>query len=69
MEIDPDDRINDGINGLTKREYFAIMALQGILSKPDHYVHRESQDWYVIESVRFADGLITELNKGEKDEI
>ena len=46
-------------NGLTKREYFAAMALQGMLAKygSDYQVNNAK------EAVYWADALIEELNK------
>jgi hypothetical protein len=50
--------------GLTKREYFAAMALQGLLASNDI-----SKDWdtknvtYPFLAVCFADALIQVLNK------
>ena len=46
--------------GLTKREYFAAKALQGILS--DSSTHGSAED-AVCASVRIADLLIEALNK------
>ena len=45
--------------GLTKREYFAVMALQGMLAKygSDYQVNNAK------EAVYWADALIEELNK------
>jgi hypothetical protein len=43
--------------GLTKREYFAIVALQGILSKHGGIIYAAE------EAIRHADALIKELNK------
>jgi len=45
--------------GLTKREYFAAMALQGLLSHPSN----TSMEARVKASVKAADLLIDELNK------
>lgn len=46
-----------GFNGLTKREYFAAMAMQAI-------VNWEDDEEYVVDvSCRFADGLIKKLNE------
>ena len=47
--------------GLTKREYFAAMALQGMLAKygSDYQVQTAK------EAVYFADALIEELNKNK----
>jgi hypothetical protein len=42
--------------GLTKREYFAAMAMQGLLSNPN--TSFETRDAVII-----ADALIAELNK------
>ena len=48
--------------GLTKREYFAAMALQGLLAQYD--MKEEGSMVYVCEdAVRLADNLIEELNK------
>ena len=45
--------------GLTKREYFALMALQGMLAKygSDYQVNNAK------EAIYWADALIEELNK------
>lgn len=49
--------------GLTKREHFAILAMQGLLSSPD----RRCLDMDYVEiachSVKFADSLLAELEK------
>lgn len=55
-----EDYIIDG--GLTKREYFAAMALQGLLSNNNNYVYS------VISAVEFADDLIEELSKTKTNE-
>lgn len=47
--------------GLTKREYFAAMAMQGFLSNPNS--HSFSKKEFAISSVEMADALIKELNK------
>lgn len=47
--------------GLTKREYFAAMALQGLASIY-HEVHSPSVRYLAKKSVEFADELINELN-------
>ena len=68
MKTNPNDTTNVVFNnmgsirqgGLTKREYFAAMAMQGILSnasgikEPGHWTN-----W----AVKYADDLIAELNK------
>lgn len=53
-------------NGLTKREYFAGLALQGLLSDTG----LSGEDWkatdFPREAVAFADLLIDHLNKKEE---
>lgn len=46
--------------GLTKREMFAMAALQGILAKPEVSMNYAAED-----AVKFADELIAELEKPE----
>ena len=48
--------------GLTKREYFAAMALQGYLaSVPTDTIERP--EYAASHAVKYADALIDELNK------
>lgn len=49
------------VGGLTKREIFAIKALQGMLAKSFFDVSNEA---LVRDSVIFADALIRKLNEG-----
>lgn len=52
-------------SGLTKREYFAAMAMQGILSNHlmiDNDING-SFEWVAKASVNLSDALINELNK------
>jgi hypothetical protein len=49
---------NIDIKGLTKREYFAAMAMQGILANNPSNVFKVVKD-----AVETADILIAELNK------
>ena len=55
---------NDGtiqhqeFKGLTKREYFAAMAMQGIISSGNFKIGT-----ITYAAVAFSDGLITSLNK------
>lgn len=61
---DTQGNIISGSNtGLTKREYFAGMAMQGILAHGDWM-----EDRIVSDSVKYADALIAELNKPKTDE-
>lgn len=46
--------------GLTKREYFAAMAMQGILAGRNTYLLPE---YVAAESIEQADALIEKLNK------
>lgn len=48
-------------NGLTKRELFAAMAMQGILANPERVGGRDQE--LVQYSAMLADALIEELNK------
>jgi hypothetical protein len=48
------------LKGLTKREYFALLAMQGMLSNPATYGDREIM---MIEAVKNADALLLELEK------
>lgn len=54
---------NTFYTGLTKREYFAAKALQGILT--DENVHLQSAANMAVEA---ADALLTELEKTNSDE-
>ena len=51
--------------GLTKREYFAALALQGFASKRDHTI----DDDYIRTaraSIKLADALIAQLDKQQE---
>jgi hypothetical protein len=50
----------DSEYGLTKREYFAAMALQGVLSQSQFLINSEK---FAKFAVKAADALIAELNK------
>lgn len=47
--------------GLTKREYFAAVALQGFIA--DGAASAVDSEWVATRSVEFADALIAELAK------
>ena len=51
-------------NGLTKREYFAAMALQGLLADYES----ECIEDYSKYAVKLADSLIEELSKTKTNE-
>lgn len=48
--------------GLTKREYFAAMAMQGLISNC-YYGHPMTNEVHAKEAVLLADKLIEALNK------
>jgi hypothetical protein len=58
-------------NGLTKREYFAALAMQGMLCNPritelmgSNIKKEEDQYAFIVESsTKMSDALIAELNK------
>ena len=60
--IQPIEYSDNYSNGLTKREYFAAMALQGLLANNNNYMYS------VISAVEFADDLIEELSKTKTNE-
>ena len=47
-------------NGLTKREHFAALAMQGILA---HSFGRGNVDELAVQSIKCADALLKELAK------
>lgn len=53
---------SEGSHCLTKREYFAAMAMQGILANSAVYLDKTDMNITGV-SVKMADVLITELNK------
>lgn len=75
METNPNDLIhsfrcdkhdNFNLAGLTKREYFAAMALQGIMSSNEcgvGHIPETASEW----AVRLSDALIKSLNDTEKN--
>ena len=63
QETQPNDSIHNseqGVqDGLTKREYFAAMAMQGLIARGTHPII----DNVTHNSVVYADSLIEALNK------
>ena len=53
-----DLKINNEYYGLTKREYFAALAMQALVSAGSHQVKSTVKD-----AVFIADSLLTELEK------
>jgi hypothetical protein len=59
-----DSRSNAGpIQGLTKREYFAAMALQGVIAGDSNHNFLKDQQYPAEHAVGLADALIAALNK------
>lgn len=50
----------DAYSGITKREYFAGLAMQGMLANPETYGDREIM---MQEAVKNANALLKELDK------
>ena len=73
MKTHPNDSIHNseqGVqDGLTKREHFAAMAMQGLLSIYDSEVgtvpNDSNSEYMARVAVKAADHLIAELNKEE----
>ena len=60
------DRIDSGIKiytGLTKREYAAIKALQGLLASPVCLPNKDGIEYAVSMSIKAADELFKQLEK------
>lgn len=56
----------DVYQGLTKREYFAAMAMQGLCANPNVSVDKSQADvvqFYATVSIKFADELLRQLDK------
>jgi hypothetical protein len=49
--------------GLTKREYFAAIAMQGLLSGNPFPAEKMGGEYIAKYSAHYADALINELNK------
>lgn len=59
------DRIDNGAkiySGLSKREYFAGLAMQGLLSSPN-VGYLTTSDKMIKDSISLADKLLAELSK------
>ena len=57
---------NPSLIGLSKREHFAGLALQGLLALPDKGTFAsfdEAIEWICEASVKFADELLKQLGK------
>ena len=48
--------------GLTKREYFAAMAMQGLLSNSNYDIHEDGAfDFVAEDAISFADAVLKQL--------
>ena len=55
---------NDIVGGLTKREYFAAMAMQGMLSN-NKIIDTDNWEWIAENAVKQADELLKQLENGK----
>jgi hypothetical protein len=64
---DYDDRLGDitrNKGGLTIRQHFAAIAMQGLLANPEiQKIQSLTVNSIAIEAIQYADALIAELNK------
>lgn len=56
----PEGGVDSPQKGLTKREHFAAMAMQGLLSNPKNI--NFERDFFASDAVYVADALINALN-------
>lgn len=61
----PGSDLGPGSHGLTKREYFTGLAMQGLLANPE--MGMKDKVWIANESVLQADAILTQLNQQEGD--
>lgn len=57
-----DGVFDEGAPGLTKREAFAMAAMQGLAANPSNEYGMTQE--YALDAVRMADALLAELAKG-----
>ena len=65
-EIESQEDLISGVKGLTKREYFAGLAMQGLLSKGNDITYNPKD--IANYSIDFADSLLTALDELKKSE-
>ena len=58
----PEGGADNPQEGLSKREYFAAMAMSGILSNPAQ-VDIPNFEWVSSQAIEYADAIIEQLNK------
>jgi hypothetical protein len=59
------NEMNSWKTGLTKREYFAAMVMQGVVTPG---IPKELYSRFAKDAVQLADALIKELNEGGNNE-
>ena len=57
------DKVAEQSDGLTKREHFAAMAMQGLVVKDEFCIEDETVEIMASWSVKCADALLKELEK------
>jgi hypothetical protein len=56
--------VNNGLNGLTKRQFISAMALSGLLSQfGKEGLTKDEWKAVIVDSVKAADDLLKELDK------
>jgi hypothetical protein len=64
LYMPPSDGLREKvINGLTKREYFAAMAMQGLLSNGTINHGYSTYEGWAKEAIKAADELLNQLDK------
>lgn len=61
------DNTENYFDGLTKRELFAAMAMQGMLASETASYNYGAQENLAVNAVKRADALLAELNKEKED--
>ena len=65
QSVDPRNRPDEPCYGITKREYFAAMAMQGIISNPSVDVLTCGQ--IANDAFMYADAMLAESEKRDSD--
>lgn len=67
----PSQDSNKYYHGLTKREYFAAIAMQGLLASPNFKIDVQSSvsvsEQFAISATKYADALLAELDKTKSE--
>lgn len=67
LDYEMEEVNGEDLVGLTKREYFAAMAMQGILAGGAYYMEQSEQNGIAEDSTRLADALLAELDKTKSE--